>query len=64
LPAENEEQVGAFLQRHPEFTQVPLAEAWPLQGEPPCDGDALSLTPRRHGTDGFFAATLERRAGA
>jgi 16S rRNA (cytosine967-C5)-methyltransferase len=46
LSEENEDQVTAFLARHPGFIQV----------------DALSLTPARHGTDGFFAAVLERRA--
>jgi 16S rRNA (cytosine967-C5)-methyltransferase len=63
LPAENEEQVEGFLQRHPDFVQVPLADAWPLDGAPPCEGAALSLTPLRHGTDGFFGAVLERRGG-
>jgi 16S rRNA (cytosine967-C5)-methyltransferase len=28
----------------------------------PCAGDTLTLTPRQHGTDGFFAAVLERSA--
>ena len=46
LSEENEDQVTAFLARHPGFTQV----------------DSLSLTPARNGTDGFFAAVLERRA--
>lgn len=46
LSEENEAQVIAFLHRHPHFAQV----------------DVLSLTPARHGTDGFFAAVLERRA--
>lgn len=45
LAEENEAQVTAFLTRHPDFTQT----------------DTLSLTPARHGTDGFFAAVLERR---
>jgi 16S rRNA (cytosine967-C5)-methyltransferase len=45
LSEENEDQVTAFLARHPGFTQV----------------DSLSLTPARNGTDGFFAAVLERR---
>ena len=47
LPEENEAQVTAFLARHPDFILA---------------GDFLSLSPARHGTDGFFAATLERRA--
>jgi 16S rRNA (cytosine967-C5)-methyltransferase len=29
---------------------------------PPCGGEVLALTPRQHGTDGFFAAVLERVA--
>ncbi len=29
---------------------------------PPCPGEMLVLTPRQHGTDGFFAAVLERTA--
>jgi 16S rRNA (cytosine967-C5)-methyltransferase len=47
LPEENEAQVTAFLARYPGFILA---------------GDFLSLSPARHGTDGFFAATLERRA--
>ena len=62
LPEENEEQVSAFLIRHPDFMLVPLARAWPFDDGVPCAGEVLSLTPARHGTDGFFAAALERRA--
>jgi 16S rRNA (cytosine967-C5)-methyltransferase len=29
---------------------------------PPCPGEMMALTPRQHGTDGFFAAVLERAA--
>jgi 16S rRNA (cytosine967-C5)-methyltransferase len=46
LAEENEGQVIAFLSRRAAFAQV----------------DTLSLTPARHGTDGFFAAVLERRS--
>ena len=60
LEQENEGQVSAFLIRHPEFALVPLGQAWTLPVAPP-PGDMLSLTPARHGTDGFFAAVLERR---
>jgi 16S rRNA (cytosine967-C5)-methyltransferase len=45
LPEENEAQVTAFLSRHSGFFQR----------------DVLVLTPARDGTDGFFAAVLERR---
>jgi 16S rRNA (cytosine967-C5)-methyltransferase len=62
LVEENEAQVDSFLTRHPEFSVVPLARAWPLEAAPPGPGPYLSLTPRRHGTDGFFAAVLERAA--
>ncbi len=62
LPAENEDQVAAFLLRHPEFSVIPLAEAWTLPGPPPGTGPYLSLTPKLHGTDGFFGAVLEKRA--
>ena len=60
LAEENEAQVAGFLERHPDFSVVPLARAWPLETPVPCVGDFLSLTPARHGTDGFFAAVLER----
>ncbi len=45
LSEENEAQVTAFLSRHSGFFQR----------------DVLVLTPARDGTDGFFAAVLERR---
>jgi 16S rRNA (cytosine967-C5)-methyltransferase len=60
LREENEAQVDAFLAVHPEFTVRPLAEAWTLDTPLPCPGPYLSLTPLSHGTDGFFAAVLER----
>jgi 16S rRNA (cytosine967-C5)-methyltransferase len=46
LAEENEGQVIAFLSRRAAFAQV----------------DTLALTPLRHGTDGFYAAVLERRS--
>lgn len=59
LPDENEAQVDAFLAAHPDFRVTPLAEAAPeLKGS--AHPDYLSLTPARHGTDGFFAAVLQR----
>ena len=61
LQEENEGQVSEFLRRHPEFVLVPLAQTWPLESPSP-EGEMLALTPARHGTDGFFAAVLERRA--
>ncbi len=70
LLEENEAQVQAFVAAHPEFSAVPLAQAWAGTRAPPAigatdapgSGDFLSLTPRRNGTDGFFSAVLERAA--
>ncbi|MBL8704572.1 MAG: RsmB/NOP family class I SAM-dependent RNA methyltransferase [Rhodospirillales bacterium] len=64
LPAENERQVEGFLAAHPDFAPVPLEALWPAvgAGPVPCAGPYLHLTPARHGTDGFFAAVLERKS--
>ncbi len=59
LPEENEEQVAGFLAMHPAFRVVPLREAAPqLTGS--AHPDYLSLSPARNGTDGFFAAVMQR----
>ncbi len=60
LAEENEEQVSAFLSRHADFALIPLSKAWTVEGGTCPDGEMLSLTPARNGTDGFFAAVLER----
>lgn len=60
LPAENEDRLAAFLAEHTEFRLVPLGDVAPDLAAV-CDGDCLSLTPARHGTDGFFAAVMERK---
>ena len=66
LAEENEQQIEAFLTRHPTFRVMPVAEAWSLPDAVPGPiagpGPFLSLTPLRHGTDGFFGAVLERAA--
>lgn len=68
LPEENTDTVTAFIESAPEFEIVPYAELWQkaLPGAAPAsaDGrtDTLLLTPASHGTDGFFIATLRRRA--
>jgi 16S rRNA (cytosine967-C5)-methyltransferase len=57
LTDENEDRVAGFLDRHPEFTVKPIA----LEGVDHVTADGyLRLTPYRAGTDGFFAAVLER----
>lgn len=61
LPQENEQQVDAFLAAHPEFTllnaQEVLGDRCPELG---MKTPYLKLRPDVHGTDGFFAAVLER----
>ncbi|MCC6921046.1 MAG: RsmB/NOP family class I SAM-dependent RNA methyltransferase [Alphaproteobacteria bacterium] len=64
LPAENEGRVTAFLSKNSDFHLIPAAQLWAEQLHVPwpCTGtDMLNLTPAQHGTDGFFAAVLERR---
>lgn len=65
LPEENEQQIEAFLARHPEFKQVSSQQVWTElfpDTEYPCgESDHLRLTPHQHGCDGFFAAILEKQ---
>jgi 16S rRNA (cytosine967-C5)-methyltransferase len=63
LREENEDQVAAFLVDHDAFAVVPVPEVWAatIGGPAPADDPFLRLTPARHGTDGFFAAVMERR---
>lgn len=57
LSEENEDRVAGFLERHPEFTVKPIV----LDGVPHVTPEGyLRLSPYRAGTDGFFAAVLER----
>ncbi len=58
---ENEDQVFAFLARHPDFKILPLKDAWNFMTPIPCEGDFMRLTPKDHETDGFFAAILEKQ---
>ena len=62
LPAENEAQVRRFLAAAPDFRLLPIAQVWAecVGGRAPCETPTLQLTPASHGTDGFFAAVLER----
>ena len=66
LPAENEKQIAAFLERNDRFEVVPVGALWRdvLSTEPPPEvenGPYLRLSPLKHGTDGFFAAALVRK---
>ena len=51
FPEENEDNVARFLARHSEFTLCDFTV-----GDLSSAGGMLTLTPDRHGTDGFFVA--------
>jgi len=61
LPEENEAIVEAFLATHPDFVLLPMPEVLAAAGIELDTGDMLRLSPLQHGTDGFFAAALERK---
>ncbi|MBV1834056.1 RsmB/NOP family class I SAM-dependent RNA methyltransferase [Novacetimonas pomaceti] len=64
LPEENQNQIAAFVQRNPEFRMVTPPAVEGGDGMPAgllVDGK-MSLSPLRNGTDGFFAAIMERAA--
>jgi 16S rRNA (cytosine967-C5)-methyltransferase len=59
-PEENEHVVAAFRERRPDFQPDPIPEGVPRAClETP---EVLRTLPHRHGTDGFTAARLRRRA--
>ncbi len=62
LPEENRRRMEHFLDRYRAFRALPIARVWQetLVGSCPGTGDDLTLSPARHGTDGFYIAVLER----
>jgi 16S rRNA (cytosine967-C5)-methyltransferase len=60
LQEENRAIVDAFLAAHPDFALVPAGEILKKHLIALDTGDCLQLLPQIHGTDGFFAAVLER----
>ncbi|MCB2018503.1 MAG: RsmB/NOP family class I SAM-dependent RNA methyltransferase [Hydrogenophaga sp.] len=70
LPQENEAVAMAFGAAHEEFESVPVAQllsdAHVVNPVSLCCGESgrfLRLWPHRHGTDGFFAAAWQKKAG-
>lgn len=61
LEAENEAVVGRFVEDHPEFAALSCGDLLAAQRIALQAGERLRLWPHLHGTDGFFAAALERR---
>jgi 16S rRNA (cytosine967-C5)-methyltransferase len=70
LPAENTEQVRAFIARHPEFSVVAPEETASVLWDKADDfavaalrsDEGWLLTPRRTGTDGFFVSVLRKKS--
>jgi 16S rRNA (cytosine967-C5)-methyltransferase len=60
LREENEDIVDAFIAEHPGFVERSCAEILRQQDIAIDVGERLRLWPNVHGTDGFFAAVLER----
>lgn len=63
LRQENEDRIEDFLERHAHFRALSVADIWKsaLGTRYPGRGKYLRLSPRRHGTDGFFIAVLQRK---
>jgi 16S rRNA (cytosine967-C5)-methyltransferase len=59
LVEENEAQVEHLLAHDPRFRLLALSAVWPA-GALPGGDPYLALSPAAHGTDGFFAAVMER----
>jgi 16S rRNA (cytosine967-C5)-methyltransferase len=62
LDEENDGIVQGFLASHPDFELVPMHKVLAEQRISLEMGDYLKMLPHKHGTDGFFAAVLERKA--
>ena len=66
LAEENAAQAEAFLGDAADFAAVPVRDVWQAVLPSACPGGEsgddpyLTLTPLRHGTDGFFVAIFER----
>ena len=58
-PAENEQAIAAFLERHPDFSTDGMPSDLPVWDHPSVPGFIQTL-PHRDGTDGFFIARLRR----
>ena len=63
LKAENEEQIRAFLQKHPEFEAEKLPETIPEKYRQH-ETLGLQLLPHRDGVEGFYFCRMRRKADA
>jgi 16S rRNA (cytosine967-C5)-methyltransferase len=61
LSEENEDIVSAFLTENAQFTPLNCEQILDQHGISIPTGEQMRLWPHIHGTDGFFAAALERK---
>ena len=61
LECENDAVVSGFLAAHPEFVSLSASDVLGKQGIAIEASERLRLLPHRYGTDGFFAAVMERK---
>lgn len=62
LAIENEDVIAGLLAAHPELAQVPLDRVLGARAAALAHGASLRVAPHTHGTDGFFAAVMQRGA--
>ena len=68
LPPENNDQIRAFVGRHPEFAVIPPSQTMSVLWDKADDfaaatiqsPEGLLMTPRRTGTDGFFVSAMKK----
>ncbi|MGQ9686530.1 MAG: RsmB/NOP family class I SAM-dependent RNA methyltransferase [Thiobacillaceae bacterium] len=60
LPEENEAIVDAFLAERPDYHLLPVGPILTAHGIDLAMGEVLRLDPAAHGTDGFYAAVMQR----
>ena len=61
LNQENRTVIDQFRASHPQFILKPVSEVLQEERISLAMDEYLELRPDRHGTDGFFAAVMERR---
>ena len=60
LPRENEEQIRAFLERHPEYEIQPMGAELPEKLAAHENALGLQMFAHRDGTDGFYVCRMRR----
>jgi 16S rRNA (cytosine967-C5)-methyltransferase len=60
LAVENAEVVAAILDAHPDLARVPVERVLGARAAQLGDGISFTVAPHTHGTDGFFAAVMQR----